>query len=190
MKEKIEELLKEGKTYKEISEDVGCTKSTISYHAKKLGLSRADGRGAPITYDWTEVQQHYNDSKSPTQTTNHFGMSKGSFSKALKRGSLDWVDPKIPLEELLVPSRDVTTSRQHLKGRLKQAGLLKDECYECGITKWRDKELSLHLDHINGDTHDNTLDNLRLLCPNCHSQTDTYGGRNKGRKGIDKKEKL
>lgn len=47
-------------------------------------------------------------------------------------------------------------------------------CSMCGINEWQDKPLVLHLDHINGIANDNRLVNLRLLCPNCHSQTDTY----------------
>jgi hypothetical protein len=51
------------------------------------------------------------------------------------------------------------------------------QCAWCAISKWRDQPLVLHLDHINGINNDNRLINLRLLCPNCHSQTDTYGNR-------------
>lgn len=47
-------------------------------------------------------------------------------------------------------------------------------CTECGISEWRGKRLRLHLDHRNGVNNDNRLENLRLLCPNCHSQTRTY----------------
>lgn len=53
------------------------------------------------------------------------------------------------------------------------------KCAICGITKWNDKTLSLELDHINGINDDNRLENLRFLCPNCHSQTTTYGSKNK-----------
>lgn len=53
------------------------------------------------------------------------------------------------------------------------------KCSECGLeNSWNDKELTLQLDHINGDGGDNRLNNLRFLCPNCHSQTDTFTGRN------------
>lgn len=57
---------------------------------------------------------------------------------------------------------------------------IKDVCFECGIKEWNGKELSLQVDHINGDASNNNPDNLRLLCPNCHSQTDTYVAKNKG----------
>jgi hypothetical protein len=50
-------------------------------------------------------------------------------------------------------------------------------CAWCGIVEWRERPLVLHLDHINGINNDNRLENLRLLCPNCHSQTDTYCNR-------------
>lgn len=57
--------------------------------------------------------------------------------------------------------------------------------YRCNICKntgeWLDKEITLHLDHIDGDSKNNEIANLRFLCPNCHSQTETYGGRNIGK---------
>jgi 5-methylcytosine-specific restriction endonuclease McrA len=59
------------------------------------------------------------------------------------------------------------------------------KCADCGIDSWCGKSITLELDHINGDSTNNTEDNLRMLCPNCHSQTDTYKAKNKGngRKG-------
>jgi hypothetical protein len=69
----------------------------------------------------------------------------------------------------------------NLRKRLVRAGLKPDHCEICGLSEWRGKPLTLQLDHINGDHTDNRLENLRILCPNCHSQTTTWCGRNRRR---------
>ncbi len=78
-----------------------------------------------------------------------------------------------------------------LKCKLIKAGLLKNQCYieACSLSpEWQGKLLTLQLDHINGDRTDNRLENLRILCPNCHSQTNTYAGRNQTGKPQKKPE--
>lgn len=70
-------------------------------------------------------------------------------------------------------------SRQHLKVRLLKEGLKKGVCERCGIDEWLGHSLSLNLHHVNGDGDDNRLENLALLCPNCHSLTPNFGGRNR-----------
>lgn len=54
-------------------------------------------------------------------------------------------------------------------------------CSTCGINEWNGREIGLELDHIDGDSYNNSFSNLRLLCPNCHSQTPTFKNKNKGR---------
>ena len=68
--------------------------------------------------------------------------------------------------------------RKNVKIRLLKEGLKANRCEHCGISQWRGEVLALALHHINGDRLDNRLENLELLCPNCHSQTDTFSGRN------------
>ena len=66
---------------------------------------------------------------------------------------------------------------------------MKYKCAICGNNGiWNNQKLVLQLDHKNGDNTDNRLSNLRLLCPNCHSQTDTFSGRNIKIKKIDNSE--
>lgn len=89
------------------------------------------------------------------------------------------------IEEILVKGSKVTTSA--FKERLIKAKILEYKCKICDNSEWNGKELTLHLDHINGENTDNRLENLRLLCPNCHSQTDTYAGRNIKRKYLKNK---
>ena len=66
------------------------------------------------------------------------------------------------------------------------------KCDVCGISEWKGITLTLDLDHIDGDSFNNKLDNLRYLCPNCHSITPTFKGRNKnnGKKKVSDEELL
>jgi hypothetical protein len=72
-----------------------------------------------------------------------------------------------------------------LRKRLIREGIKEHKCECCGITEWNSFPTPLELDHINGNHFDNRLENLRILCPNCHAQTPTYRGKNKSRSNSD-----
>ena len=65
-----------------------------------------------------------------------------------------------------------------LRKRLFNEGYKERKCEMCGITEWNGKPLSFECEHINGDSTDHRLKNLMIVCPNCHSQTETYKGKN------------
>ncbi len=85
---------------------------------------------------------------------------------------------KFELQDIL-EGKHPQYSTMKLKTRLLRSNLLENKCVECGITEWNSKPITLQLDHINGQSTDHRFENLRLLCPNCHSQTDTWCGKNK-----------
>lgn len=104
--------------------------------------------------------------------TSHF-MGQG-----WRKGSWTLVIPRVSLSDLLVEGRFVVTNR--LKWRLIREGLREPACEVCDRREWNGRPIPLELDHINGRRDDNRIDNLRVLCPNCHAQTETYRGRNIG----------
>lgn len=86
----------------------------------------------------------------------------------------------------LIPLDDILTGKYPeyrswgLKKRLVKSKRMKDQCVECGIGPvYNNKPISLQLDHKDGNRRNHMLNNLRILCPNCHSQTDNFSGRNK-----------
>ena len=170
----IGQLRAEGKSYVAIARELGLEKSTVAYHARRLGIPAMEKFAR--RYDWALVQTEIEKGSSKRECMARFGFSSDAWGKAVKRGDLvpnEWVTP---LHELLVAGR--RRQRGHIKQRLLRAGLKENRCELCGISEWRGRPLNLQLHHVNGDGADNRLANLQLLCPNCHAQTTNYGGRN------------
>lgn len=102
--------------------------------------------------------------------------TKHMLGQAINRGG---TSPKRkPIEYYLTVGSNINSDR--LKKRLWAAGILDKKCSVCGITEWNRQPAPLQLDHINGYNNDNRLVNLRVLCPNCHAQTDTYSVKGRG----------
>jgi len=173
-REAVRGLLEAGLSQSETAYRLGLSKGTVCYHARRLGIE-GDGRFRR-RYDWAEIQRAHDEGMSMRECQRAFGFSSAAWHDARRRGVLDTRPPGIPIEELLVAGRP--RNRGHLRARILRAGLKEERCERCGLDEWQGEPLRVTLHHVNGDPYDNRLENLTFLCPNCHSQTPNFSGRN------------
>jgi len=115
------------------------------------------------------------------QYIKEFGFDMSHFKgMAWNKGMRGIGKPLIPIDKILVEYSTYQSFK--LKNRLFKLGLKNTECEVCGwAKKSEDGRLPLELDHINGNRHDNRIENLRVLCPNCHSLQSTHRARNRSK---------
>lgn len=95
-------------------------------------------------------------------------------------------EPYVPIEEYLNNNKPIQSYK--LKNRLIRDKIKGERCEQCGLTEWQGKTIPLELHHIDGNNYNNNINNLKILCPNCHALTDGYRGR--GIKAYKKKKEL
>lgn len=158
--------MKKRKWTEEQLRDAAKNSTSVRQVLSKIGLREAGG-------NYVQVQKYLRFYKIDTT---HF---KG---KGWNKGLVGIGKPIYSLEEIL--AENSTYQSYKLKKRLLDANLKPQQCEECG---WRERSpdgrIPLELDHINGIRSDNRLENLRILCPNCHSLKPTHRGRNRKIKG-------
>jgi HNH endonuclease/Helix-turn-helix domain of resolvase len=174
-RERVARMLEGGSSISEVARVLGVSKSTVCYHARHLGYG-ADARFG-TRYDWKAIAAFYDEGHSVNECMGRFGFSMSAWADAIRRGDVAPRPRAVSAAELLSGSRPA--ARGQLKRRLIAEGLKNPRCERCGITEWRGRALTLALHHINGDGRDNRLENLALLCPNCHAQTPNFSGKNR-----------
>ena len=128
---------------------------------KKLNLKEAGG-------NYTQIKKYIKEFKI---STNHF------MGQAWNKGRRGFGKPRIPLSTILMENSNFQSFK--LKKRLFAEKLKSEYCEHCGwAKKAKDGRIPLELDHINGINNDNRIENLRILCPNCHSLQPTHRGKN------------
>jgi hypothetical protein len=136
------------------------TNITVAGVLRDLGLSSSPGNYKPVQQRIRQLDLDTKHIKGRAHGTSP-GFSKRDTSEILVHDS-------------------TYLSTPNLKKRLLKENLLKNECYVCHMgPTWQGQPLTLQLDHINGDPYDNRLENLRIICPNCHAQTKTFTGKNR-----------
>ena len=168
-------LLDGGLSVTETARVLGISKSTACYHKRRLGRPIDDRFNR--RYDWGLVQAFYDEGRSITECQERFGFARKTFMDAVARGLVRSRSQLRPIGEYLVRGREV--NRTHLKSRLLAERLKENRCERCGIGDWLGAPLSMALHHLNGEGHDNRLENLMMLCPSCHAQTPNFSGRNR-----------
>jgi hypothetical protein len=173
-REAVRDLLDSGLNQTEVAVKLRLSKGTVCYHARQLG-AQGDERFSR-RYDWEEIGRAHASGMSMYECQRAYGFSTSAWHDARRRGILKARPPGIPDDELFVVGKP--RNRGHLRSRLLRAGLKEERCEECGLDEWRGRPLRVTLHHVNGDPYDHRVENLSFLCPNCHSQTSNFAGRN------------
>lgn len=180
-REHVSELLATGVSRSEVARRLGVSKATVSYHARRLG-HEVDDRCAR-RYDWAAVQRYYDGGHSVAECVAAFGFNRQTWHAAVNAGRVVPRPVLLPIAELCVAG--TPRSRGNLKRRLVQEGLKAERCEGCGLERWQGRRLPLALHHVNGERDDNRLENLQILCPNCHALTETFAGRTRRGREIE-----
>jgi len=160
---------KTSKVWEISKEDIQLALDTFNTYTKILEHFKLNPYSGVRTTFMSRIKEEGYDLSKFEKNSNEYRKSIciGRFSKNNKKD----------LSSIL--TKNSNYSRGHLKERLISENILENNCSECSLSDmWNNKPITLQLDHINGIRNDNRIENIRLLCPNCHSQTHTFSGRN------------
>ncbi|MFE9169578.1 HNH endonuclease signature motif containing protein [Streptomyces kebangsaanensis] len=205
-RERLEEAARGARTLSEVLERLGVeprssTRDYIRARMKKLGVDTSHFEREGVKWTREVLERAVGASTSMYEVLSHLGLElvgghHTHISRRIKAYGIDTSHFQVPSRGRDArPGRTPGAVLVELPGaqgrrvpsdRLKRALLaqgLEERCALCGIEAvWRGKPLTLEVDHIDGNWRENNVGNLRFLCPNCHSTTDTYRGRGTGRR--------
>ena len=152
---------------REILEPVVARSTSVNEVLRRLGLDPVGGHHTNIS-----------------RRIKAYGLDTSHFTPVIRTERQRYNQRRRTAEEILVEETSARATRvpsSRLKRAMRELGM-EERCSLCGTEAvWLGEPLPLEVDHIDGGWRNNRIENLRLLCPNCHSTTDTYRGRNKGR---------
>ena len=140
--------------------DIVKSSTSIRQVLQKLGLKPAGG-------NYVQVRKAIQELNLDVSHFTGQGHLRGKTHSYTKRPLSDYTEKGVPIQS------------NQLRIRLIKEGVFQPRCNNCGGTHWMGQDIPLELEHKDGNHHNNCLDNLELLCPNCHAQTSTYRGKNK-----------
>ncbi|MFF4753096.1 HNH endonuclease signature motif containing protein [Streptomyces sp. NPDC002514] len=203
-KERLEEAARGAQTLSEALERLGVdpkssTRRYVLGRMKKLGVDVSHFEREGVKWTREVLEQAVAASTNMCEVLRHLGLEvvgghHTHISRRIKAYGIDTSHFQMPTQrgkpwrartpEALLVEQPVGNARRVPSDRLKWALTalgVPERCALCGTAVWRGCPLPLEVDHINGNWRDNRIGNLRFLCPNCHSATDNYRGRGKGR---------
>lgn len=199
----FQKAVKNSSTMKELIQNLGCKFHVRNVNEAKRRLKVTDSHILKIkrseiwnTHTDDEFAALVKNATSVAEILRHYGFSgRGrnydGVNKRIKHLGLEtthfgFVDVQnqriIPLDDIIVHGLHPQYKSDKLRRRLIRNKIKNNQCEVCGICEWNGKPIQCQLDHIDGNNENNLLSNLRIICPNCHSQTDTFCGKNHKRK--------
>lgn len=191
-KTNMQNLVDAGYSINQIANEMNISQTTVIYWLKKYRLKTHKQAKGTRSWNDDDLILAIKNSETKAEVIRKLGLAvrPGNYEtidKYIKKLNLDVShfsgrghgkpqSPNISIENLLVENSFSTRAR--VKRRVLKENLIQNKCQICGIQDtWQNKPIVLVLDHINGINNDHRLENLRMLCPNCNSQTNTFCSR-------------